>query len=195
MAEDIRGGWTRLQPWRKEILEISHQISNLSSGSLLKEKTKKKKAAHLSRPTWEEYFMDITHLVAKRSTCLRRHVGAVLVKDKKILATGYNGAPSRLEHCLDIGCLREQQSIPSGERHELCRGLHAEQNAIIQAAYHGVGIRGATLYCTNHPCVICSKMIINAGIERVIYEQGYADDLSAAMLKESGVKVQQFNRK
>lgn len=112
--------------------------------------------------------MDITHLVAKRSTCLRRQVGTVLVKDKKILATGYNGAPSRLEHCLDIGCLREKQGIPSGERHELCRGLHAEQNAIIQAAYHGVEIRGATLYCTNHPCIICSKMIINAGIQKVV---------------------------
>ncbi len=139
--------------------------------------------------------MDITHLVAKRSTCLRRQVGAVLVKDKKILATGYNGAPSRLEHCLDIGCLRQQQGIPSGERHELCRGLHAEQNAIIQAAYHGVEIRGATLYCTNHPCIICSKMIINAGIEKIVYEEGYADVLAKEMLKESGIAVEKFNRK
>jgi dCMP deaminase len=139
--------------------------------------------------------MDITHLVAKRSTCLRRQVGAVLVKDKKILATGYNGAPSRLEHCLDIGCLREKQGIPSGERHELCRGLHAEQNAIIQAAYHGVEIRESTLYCTNHPCMICSKMIINAGIQRVVFEGGYADALAEEMLKESRVKVQKFNRK
>jgi len=138
--------------------------------------------------------MDITHLVAKRSTCLRRQVGAVLVKDKKILATGYNGAPSRLEHCLDIGCLREKQSIPSGERHELCRGLHAEQNAIIQAAYHGIEIRGATLYCTNHPCVICSKMLMNAGIDRIIYEQGYGDDLAAMMLAESGIEVERFDR-
>ena len=139
--------------------------------------------------------MDITHLVAKRSTCLRRQVGAVLVKDKKILATGYNGAPSRLEHCLDIGCLREKQSIPSGERHELCRGLHAEQNAIIQAAYHGVEIRGATLYCTNHPCVICSKMVMNAGIDRIIYEDGYGDDLAAMMLVESGIEVERFDRR
>ena len=139
--------------------------------------------------------MDITHLVAKRATCLRRQVGAVLVKDKKILATGYNGAPSRLEHCLEIGCLREKQGIPSGERHELCRGLHAEQNAIIQAAYHGVEIRGATLYCTNHPCIICSKMIINAGIEKVVYEDGYADALAKEMLKESGIKIEKFNRK
>ncbi len=139
--------------------------------------------------------MDITHLVAKRSTCLRRHVGAVLVKDKKILATGYNGAPSRLDHCLDIGCLRQQLNIPSGERHELCRGLHAEQNAIIQAAYHGVAIRSAILYCTNHPCIICSKMIINSGIERIVYEEGYADELASGMLKESGIKIEKFNRK
>jgi dCMP deaminase len=121
-------------------------------------------------------------------------VGTILVKDKKILATGYNGAPSRLEHCPDIGCLREKLKIPSGERHELCRGLHAEQNAIIQAAYHGVGIRGAILYCTNHPCIICSKMIINSGIKRIVYEEGYADDLAKIMLKESGVTVEKFNR-
>jgi dCMP deaminase len=139
--------------------------------------------------------MDITHLVAKRSTCLRRHVGAILVKDKKILATGYNGAPSRLKHCLDIGCLRERLKIPSGERHELCRGLHAEQNAIIQAAYHGVEIRRATLYCTNHPCIICSKMVINSGIERIVFEDGYADQLARGMMRESGILVEKFNRK
>ncbi len=138
--------------------------------------------------------MDITHLIAKRSTCLRRQVGALLVKDKKILATGYNGAPSRLEHCLDIGCIRQKKGIPSGERHELCRGLHAEQNAIIQAAYHGVEILGATLYCTNHPCIICSKMIINSGIERIVYEEGYADALAKEMLRESGIEVGKFNR-
>jgi len=158
-------------------------------------KKKEKKEIRPYRPSWEEYFMDITHLVAKRSTCLRRHVGALLVKDKKILATGYNGAPSRLEHCLDIGCLRQKQGIPSGERHELCRGLHAEQNAIIQAAYHGVEIRGATLYCTNHPCIICSKMLMNAGIERIVYAEGYADVLAKDMLKESGIDVEKFSRK
>ena len=162
------------------------------NGLPLKEKRKNK--VHSHRPSWEEYFMDITHLVAKRSTCLRRHVGAVLVKDKKILATGYNGAPSRLEHCLDTGCLRQKKGIPSGERHELCRGLHAEQNAIIQAAYHGVGIRGATLYCTNHPCMICSKMIINAGIQKIVFEEGYADALAKEMLKESGIEVERFTR-
>jgi dCMP deaminase len=158
-------------------------------------KKKEKKRIHSYRPSWEEYFMDITHLVAKRSTCLRRHVGALLVKDKKILATGYNGAPSRLEHCLDIGCLRQKQGIPSGERHELCRGLHAEQNAIIQAAYHGVEIRGATLYCTNHPCIICSKMLMNAGIQRIVYAEGYADVLAKEMIKESGIDVEKFSRK
>jgi dCMP deaminase len=138
--------------------------------------------------------MDITRLVARRSTCLRRQVGAIIVKDRKILATGYNGAPSRLEHCFDTGCLREQMSVPSGERHELCRGLHAEQNAIIQAAYHGVGIRDAILYCTNHPCVICSKMIINAGIEKIVYEDGYADTLAKTMLRKSGINLEKFNR-
>jgi dCMP deaminase len=158
-------------------------------------KEKKKRKVYFSRPSWEEYFMDITHLVAKRATCLRRQVGALLVKDKKILATGYNGAPSRLEHCMDIGCLRQKQGIPSGERHELCRGLHAEQNAIIQAAYHGVEIRGATLYCTNHPCIICSKMIINAGIQKIVYQEGYSDALAKEMLKESGIEVAKLNRK
>ena len=138
--------------------------------------------------------MDITRLVSKRSTCLRRQVGAVLIKDKKILATGYNGAPSRIEHCLDIGCLRQKMGVPSGERHELCRGLHAEQNAIIQAAYHGVGIRGATLFCTNHPCIICAKMVINAGIERIVFEEGYADDLAAQMLNLSGIQIEKFHR-
>jgi dCMP deaminase len=171
---------------------FSNPQTYLINGSLLKEK---KKSTHLKRPSWEEYFMDITHLVAKRSTCLRRQVGAILVKDKKILATGYNGAPSRLKHCLDIGCLRQQKRIPSGERHELCRGLHAEQNAIIQAAYHGVEIRGAILYCTNHPCIICSKMIINAGIEKIVCEEGYADSLAKEMLEGSGINVEKFHRR
>jgi len=178
---------------RVKISKFEFRIFQPLDGSPLK--AKEQKQVHPLRPSWEEYFMDITHLVAKRSTCLRRQVGAVLVKDKKILATGYNGAPSKLEHCLVIGCLREKLGIPSGERHELCRGLHAEQNAIIQAAYHGVGIRGATLYCTNHPCIICSKMIINAGIQRIVYEEGYADALAKQMLKESGTKVGKLNRR
>jgi dCMP deaminase len=149
----------------------------------------------INRPTWEEYFMDITRLVAKRATCLRRQVGAVLVVDKRLLATGYNGAPSGLAHCLEGGCLREKNQIPSGERHELCRGLHAEQNVIIQAAFHGIRIQGATLYCTNLPCVICTKMIINAGIKEIVYESGYADDLSREMLLEARVPLRQVPQK
>jgi len=139
--------------------------------------------------------MDITRLVAKRATCLRRQVGAVLVLDKRLLATGYNGAPSGLAHCLEVGCLREKNNIPSGERHELCRGLHAEQNAIIQAAFHGIRIQGATLYCTNLPCVICTKMLINAGIKEIIYESGYADDLSREMLLEARIPARQVLKK
>lgn len=134
--------------------------------------------------------MSITKMVAKRSTCLRRQVGAVLVKDRRILATGYNGAPARLRHCEDVGCLRQDNSIPSGERHELCRGLHAEQNAIIQAAYHGIPISGSTLYCTNKPCVICSKMLINAGIKKIVYEEGYNDALADQMLNEAGIELE-----
>ncbi|MCF8054869.1 MAG: cytidine/deoxycytidylate deaminase family protein [Deltaproteobacteria bacterium] len=141
------------------------------------------------RPDWDEYFMDITSLIARRSTCLRRHVGALLVRDKRILATGYNGAPSGIEHCAAVGCMREKLNIPSGERHELCRGLHAEQNAIIQAALHGVSIKGATLYCTNLPCIICAKMIINSGIKQIISGDTYSDHLTAEMLAEAGIEI------
>ncbi|RPJ18383.1 MAG: cytidine deaminase [Desulfobacteraceae bacterium] len=141
------------------------------------------------RPSWDEYFMGITALVAKRSTCLRRSVGASIVKDKRILSTGYNGAPSGLKHCLEIGCLREKMNVASGERHELCRGIHAEQNAIIQAAFHGVSIRGASLYCTNLPCSICAKMIINAGLVKIYYLDGYADSISSQILDEAGIEV------
>lgn len=147
----------------------------------------------MTRPSWPEYFMGITKMVAKRSTCLRRSVGAILVKDKRILATGYNGAPSGLKHCSEVGCLRENASIPSGTRHELCRGLHAEQNAIIQAAYHGFSIRGATLYCTNKPCVICSKMLINAGIRKIYYLDGYDDPLSDQLFEEAGIEVERLD--
>jgi dCMP deaminase len=144
------------------------------------------------RPTWDVYFMDIADLVSRRSTCLRRSVGAVLVRDRRLLATGYNGAPSGLHHCLDIGCLREQLGVPSGERHELCRGLHAEQNAIIQAALHGVSVNGSTLYCTNQPCIICAKMIINAGIITIVIKDGYGDKFAEDILKEAGVEVSQL---
>ena len=150
--------------------------------------------AESGRPAWDDYFLDIVGLVAKRATCQRRRVGAALVRDRRILSTGYNGAPSGLRHCLEIGCLREQNHIPSGERHELCRGLHAEQNAIIQAALHGVSVKGATLYCTNHPCIICAKMIINAGIKEILYEGGYGDDLARQMLLEARVPVRQISK-
>lgn len=142
-----------------------------------------------TRPSWPEYFSDITELVATRSTCTRRKVGAILVRNKRVLATGYNGVPTGVSHCLDVGCLRDKMNIPSGQRHELCRGLHAEQNAIIQAASHGVNIEGADLYCTNLPCIICTKMIINAGIKNVYYLDGYADELSLEMFKEAGVEL------
>ncbi len=136
--------------------------------------------------------MDIARLVASRSTCLRRHVGAVLVKDKNILATGYNGTPRGIAHCDTRGCLREKHQVPSGQRHELCLGLHAEQNAIIQAAKHGTNISGATLYCTHAPCVICAKMLINSGIEAIVYLDGYPDELASNLLEESGLRVQCF---
>jgi len=141
------------------------------------------------RPTWDEYFMEMAEVVRKRSTCLRRGVGAVIVRDNRIMTTGYNGVPVGIEHCDARGCLREELNVPSGERHELCRGLHAEQNAIIQAAYLGQSIAGGTLYCTTQPCVICAKMLINAGIKRIVIREAYPDELSEAMLKEAGVRV------
>lgn len=141
------------------------------------------------RPDWDTYFMEIAELVSKRSTCLRRKVGAVLVKEKRILATGYNGAPSGLSHCEEVGCIREKLNIPSGERHELCRGLHAEQNAILQSAYHGVSIKNSTLYITCHPCSVCAKMIINAGIKEIVIKEGYPDKMAEEILKEGKIKV------
>jgi len=133
--------------------------------------------------------MAITHMVAQRSTCLRRRVGAVVILERRILTTGYNGAPTGLKHCLDIGCLREEQGIPSGERHELCRGLHAEQNAIIQAALSGVSIKDGTLYTTHFPCVLCAKMLINAGIKRIVFSHSYPDPLSHELLAEAGLVI------
>jgi dCMP deaminase len=138
--------------------------------------------------------MEITELVSRRSTCLRRQTGAILVKQKRILATGYNGAPHGLPHCEEVGCLREKEKIPPGERHELCRGIHAEQNAIIQAATFGVRIQNAILYTTHYPCILCSKMLINAGIRLVIYREGYPDELAKQMLKEADVEVRQLPR-
>ncbi|MBR6673953.1 MAG: cytidine/deoxycytidylate deaminase family protein [Mailhella sp.] len=141
------------------------------------------------RASWPRYFMDIAHLVAQRSTCLRRKVGAIAVLDRRILATGYNGAPSGVPHCLEVGCLRQQMGIPSGQRHEICRGIHAEQNVIIQAAVHGISLRGAEIFCTTQPCIICAKMLINCGVKKIWIAEGYPDELSEKMLEEAGVEV------
>jgi dCMP deaminase len=141
------------------------------------------------RPSWDEYFSEIASKVAERSTCLRRHVGAIIVRDKRILSTGYNGPPRGLPHCDETGCLREQLGIPSGQRQEICRGLHAEQNAIIQAALHGVSVEGATVYVTHQPCITCAKMIINSGIVRAVFANDYPDDLARDMLVEAGVEL------
>ena len=147
------------------------------------------KEQRTKRPDWDTYFMDLAILVSKRATCLRRKVGAVIVQDKHILSTGYNGAPKGIKHCQHTGCLREKLKIASGQRHELCRGLHAEQNAIIQAALYGVSLKGAVLYCTNMPCAICAKMIINAGIKRIVVSDSYADQMAVSFLKEARVSI------
>ena len=147
----------------------------------------------MKRPSWDEYFMRMAMLTAERSTCLRRHVGAVIVQDRHIVSSGYNGAPRHIEHCEERGgCKREQMKIPSGQRHELCRALHAEQNAIIQAATLGHSIEGATIYVTHQPCVICAKMIINAGIRKIIVNEGYPDEDSVEILAEAGLKIVLF---
>ena len=146
----------------------------------------------MQRPSWDTYFIDITRLVATRSTCLRRQVGALVVKDKRILATGYNGAPRGLPHCLEVGCLRAQMKIPRGERHELCRGIHAEQNAIIQAATSGSSLAGADVYTTHYPCSLCMKMLVNASINRIIYIEGYPDELSKILATESNIEIVYF---
>ncbi len=142
-----------------------------------------------NRPSWDKYFLKITQDVSERATCVKRKVGAIIVQNNRILTTGYNGAPKGFSHCTEQTCIRRQMQVPSGQRHELCRGLHAEQNAIIQAAVHGVKIDGGTLYCTYQPCVICVKMMINAGIKRLVYSGGYPDELAAEMLKESDMEV------
>ncbi len=141
------------------------------------------------RPPWNEYFMSIAKLVSSRSTCLRREVGAIIVKDRRILSTGYNGAPKGITHCEVVGCLREKLNVPVGERHEICRGLHAEQNAIIQAALHGIEIEDAVIYTTNQPCSICAKMMINSGIKKVYYFEKYEDKLAEDLLREAKVEL------
>jgi len=145
----------------------------------------------MPRPSWDEYFMSIAAQVSGRSTCLRRQTGAVLVKDKRILATGYNGVPSGLAHCEQAGCLREQRQIASGSHHELCRGIHAEQNAVIQAAKHGIAIDGSAVYSTHQPCVLCAKILLNAGVTDIVYRDPYPDELSEELLAEAGVRPRQ----
>jgi dCMP deaminase len=141
------------------------------------------------RPSWDDYFLEIAEVVAKRSSCMRRHIGAIIVRDHRILTTGYNGAPSGLKHCTEIGCLRDQLEVESGTRHELCRALHSEMNAIIQAAQHGVSTKGASLYCTNQPCSVCARMLINAGIVRIVYTGDYPDEFARELLEEAGIEV------
>jgi dCMP deaminase len=148
----------------------------------------------IDRPDNDMYFMSMAELVATRSTCLRRHVGAVIVKEKRVLTTGYNGAPRGLRHCEEVGCVRQQNHIESGTRHELCRGVHAEQNAVIQGAYFGVSIKGASVYTTNFPCVLCAKILLNAGIEEIVYLDNYVDELSKTILDEAGIKVRRYER-
>jgi len=149
----------------------------------------------MTRPSWNEYFMRFAVLAATRSTCIRksgRHVGAVIVRDKQLLSTGYNGAPKGVRHCAETGCLRDQQNVKSGTCHEVCRGTHAEQNAIVQAAYQGTSLKGSTLYTTLTPCSICTKMIINAGIRHVYYLDMYDDPLGLEMMVEAGVVIEQL---
>ncbi|MBQ3591755.1 MAG: cytidine/deoxycytidylate deaminase family protein [Clostridia bacterium] len=150
----------------------------------------------MKRPTWDEYFMEMAELTAKRATCSRRQVGAVITRDNRAVATGYNGAPRGLAHCEEKGgCLRQKLGVPSGQRHELCRALHAEQNAIISAASMGNAIEGGTIYITHQPCVICAKMIVNAGIRRIVVREGYPDELSMEILDEAGLKVERLGEK
>ena len=147
-----------------------------------------------TRPEWSDYFMDIASMVATRSTCMRRQVGCVIVKDRRILSSGYNGAPSGVAHCDEVGCRRAEEGVPSGERVEMCRGVHAEQNAIIQGARHGIVLDGASAYVTTRPCSICAKMMINAGIVEIVYDGDFPDELSSQLLKEAGVFCQKYRK-
>lgn len=146
----------------------------------------------MNRPSNDQYFMSMAYLVSSRSTCSRRKVGAVIVKDKHILSTGYNGSPKGTRHCEEMGCIRETLHIPSGTRHELCRGVHAEQNSIAQAAYFGVSVNGGTIYTTTFPCSMCAKILINSGIVEIVYDEGYMDDLSKDLLNETNIKIRKF---
>ncbi|MGE5707364.1 MAG: deoxycytidylate deaminase [Bacteroidota bacterium] len=145
-----------------------------------------------NRPSWDDYFFDLAKTVSTRSTCLRRQVGAVLVRDNRILTTGYNGAPSGTPHCHEAGCIRNELGIPSGERHELCRGIHAEQNAVVQAALHGVSIKEATAYVTIQPCITCMKILINSGIKKIFYRGDYPDPIAVKLAEEAGIELRKI---
>ena len=147
------------------------------------------------RPLWDDYFMELAKLVATRSTCLRHAVGAILVRDKRILATGYNGAPRGLAHCLEIGCLRDKLKIPSGTRAEICRAIHAEQNALIQCAVYGVRSEGSMIYTTHEPCSVCCKLLISAGVKRIVFDVPYPDKFAQSLLKEAKIKVEKWSAK
>ncbi len=170
-------------------------MSRLASG---RKKTQEQSVAQseerLERIPWDEYFMKIAFLVAERSTCRRHHVGAVIMREKRILTTGYNGAPSGAKDCLELGCLRDEQGIVSGERHEVCRAIHAEQNAVIQAGLHGISIQRATLYCTHTPCILCAKILANAKIERVVACGTYPDQEAIRLLEEVGIRFELIRR-
>jgi len=148
----------------------------------------------MTRPSTDEYFLKIAAVVAERSTCVRHHVGAVMVRDKQILSTGYNGAPAGLPDCLSLGCLRNELGIPSGTRHETCRAVHAEQNAVIQAALHGVSLEGATIYCTHTPCILCAKILTNAKIERYVSYGKYNDESFVPLFEQAGIKFEWHDR-
>jgi dCMP deaminase len=148
----------------------------------------------LTRPDIDTYFLKIAAVVGERSTCRRHHIGAVAVKDKHILTTGYSGAAAGLKDCLELGCLRDEMNIPSGERHEICRGIHAEQNVIIQAALHGISLEGSTIYCTHTPCVLCAKMLVNARIKRFVSYGKYNDRTFVSLFKEAGIEFEAKKR-
>jgi len=178
----------------KCIEQADFRIYNNESLEVLNRTTDEILKKIIKRPTWDEYFMKMASLVAERSTCLRHNVGAVIVKGKRVMTTGYNGAASGQKDCIELGCLRDELGIPSGTRHEICRAIHAEQNAIIQAGLHGTNISDATLYCTHTPCMICAKMIVNSGIKEIISYQDYADEEARKFLETSGVKLRKMDR-
>ncbi|MCK4650362.1 AAA family ATPase [Candidatus Pacearchaeota archaeon] len=183
----FKNDWTVAELHKK----VEKVLETKSFGTI--EDSGQKKSEHV-RPSWDEYFMKMASLVAERSACIRHNIGAVVVKGKRVLTTGYNSAAKGMPHCTDVGCLRDELGISSGERHEICRAIHAEQNAIIQAGVHGVNIDGGVMYCTHTPCMICAKMIVNAGIKEVISYHNYADSAARNFLREAGIILRKINR-